>query len=152
MEQAIQILSKIGTATWKFIKKCGRGIRNTVTFATDWKYRHDVLEEHWNWKTKLLTIVLVPAIIFGGLMSIERDKQAVKVKDKTGQIKTEMVGTSTWGMWYDCMMEQIDVGRETNFSIITGSCVIDSGKTDADGNVVWVKVKNDIASGDFDGQ
>lgn len=133
----------------EMFKKIGRGFKNVYMFATDWKFRDSVIETYWTWKQKLLAVFLIPTIIFIGLMSIERDKQAVQVKDKTGKITTEMVGTSTWGMWYDCWMEEWDVERTTEFSIITGSCVIDSGRKDAEGQIIWSKVERDVAAGEF---
>lgn len=145
MNNASTIIKNIGTATWNFIKKCGRGLKNCYKFCSDWNYRDGVIDTHWNWKMKLLTAVLVPAVIFCGAMSYERDKVAVNQKNGS----TQMVGTSSWKLLYDCVAEEWDVGRETNFSILTGSCVIDSGKKEADGTIVWVKVARDIASGDF---
>jgi hypothetical protein len=127
------------------IKKFGRGIKNTYSFASDWRYRHEVMEKYWNWKSKSLVVLLVPSLIVCGVMSIDRDVKPVPQKDGT----TKMVGKSSWGMLYDCVAEEWDVERDTQFSILTGSCTIDSGRKDSGGNVIWSKVDRDIAAGDM---
>ena len=138
----------------KFIavfKKIGNGIKNVYKFITDWRYRRDVMDEHWNWKSKLLVILMIPVLLFTMVMFIERDSypRQVKEKDSTGKVVMVTTGTPTWKLWYGCFMEDWDVGRETEFSIITGSCVIDSGRKDENGAVVWQKVERDVAAGDF---
>lgn len=100
-----------------------KALKNIWNFINDWHYRHEVIEAYWNWKTKIGLVVLVIASIMFALF-VYRAPQ----------------------LW-DCMGEQWEVGRETKYGFIFDTCVIDSGKRDADGGVIWVKTKRDIAIG-----
>ena len=46
------------------------------------------------------------------------------------------------GLW-NCWGNQIELGRETKFSFMFNSCVIDSGRVDSKGETIWVRAEND---------
>ena len=93
-------------------------------FINDWHYRHEVIEEYWDWKAKLGLTALVIAVVMLS-MFIYRAPQ----------------------LW-DCVGEEWEVGRDTKYGFVFDTCVIDSGKRDSNGEPIWVKVKRDIAIGD----
>lgn len=66
----------------------------------------------------------------------------------TVMIKTRDNDKRTYKNWWACVGDQWELGRETNYSIIFNSCVIDSGRKDANGEVIWVKAGNDRGLGD----
>lgn len=98
----------------------------TFKYCTDFRYRNEFIRNHWNSKTKFVLYVLLPLIIVMG-------------------VATKLRGQLLW----DCVWEEIDVGRDTQFSLVTGSCTIDTGKIDDSGNVIWNKVSRDVPVGDF---
>lgn len=83
------------------------------------------LNSYWNWKTKTFVYVILPLVVIMTLLIQWRGAH-----------------------FYDCVMEEYDVGRETQFALITGSCVIDSGRRTEAGEPIWVKVQRDVAIGD----
>lgn len=93
-------------------------------FVSDWHYRHEVIEEYWNWKTKVGLVLMIVAIALTSLFFYRAPQ-----------------------LW-DCMGEQWEVGRETKYGFIFDTCVIDSGKRDSSDAIIWVKTKRDIAIGD----
>ena len=105
-------------------------LKNLWKFITDWHYRHEMIEEHWNWKSKILVAITLFLIVFGLALKVNYFNER-------------------WVGYKQCFGEEWDTGRDTKFGFIFNSCVIDSGKRDADGEVVWQKVKRDIAVGDF---
>ena len=126
MNKLLNAVFAIGRA----IKWVALGIVSIVVgiykFATDYCYRNDFIIKYWTFKTKMVVYILIPLIIITGI--------AIKVR-----------GPQLW----DCVWEQIDVGRDTEFSFVTGSCVIDTGKVDDAGEVIWNKVNRDVPVGDF---
>lgn len=105
-------------------------LKNILKFITDWHYRHEVIEKRWTFKAKFITVILALVVAFSLV------------------IKINYFG-ERWIGYKQCFGEEWDTGRDTKFGFIFNSCVIDSGKRDADGEVVWQKVKRDIAVGDF---
>ena len=53
-----------------------------------------------------------------------------------------MVTPRISGLW-NCWGNQIELGRDTKFSFMFNSCVIDSGRIDSKGNIIWVRAEND---------
>lgn len=45
--------------------------------------------------------------------------------------------------WWSCFGNQVELGRKTEFSFFFNSCVIDSGRIDSKGNIIWVRAEND---------
>lgn len=105
-------------------------VKAVAAFATDWKYRHDFIEKHWNWKSKTIVAVLVIIFAFNQL------------------IKIDYLGVR-WATYKGCWGEEWDTGRDTKHGFIFNTCVIDSGKRTDDGAVVWQKVQRDFAVGEF---
>lgn len=53
------------------------------------------------------------------------------------------LGISRASGWWSCFGNQVELGRKTEFSFFFNSCVIDSGRVDTRGNVIWVRAEND---------
>lgn len=105
-------------------------LKAVFKFVNDWHYRDEIIEKYWNWKSKIIVVLLTLVVAFNLLTKI----------DYFGH---------RWIGYKQCFGEEWDTGRDTKFGFIFNSCVIDSGKRDGDGEVVWQKVKRDLAVGDF---
>lgn len=114
------------------LKSVWNGIKNVYRFGTDWRYRTKVIENHWNWKTKILAYFVLPVVL---VVMVFHQPIWAKTKKRSYQ-------------FYQCVMEDWDTGRETEFNLISGNCVIDSGRKDATGQVIWQQVKRDMVAGE----
>ncbi|MGL4522766.1 MAG: hypothetical protein ACRCWQ_09475 [Bacilli bacterium] len=95
----------------------------TNPFYRDY-FKDKYIRPYLNWKTYLLIAVLVVVGITGKIIHYR---------------------------WYGikvCWGEQWDTGRETKYGVLFNTCVIDTGRTDADGNKIWTKVNRDMNPGD----
>lgn len=77
-------------------------------------------------KTKaIILLILVSTVLGGGYMLLTRAMT-----------------------FYDTFWFERDVGRETKFNFLSNTCVVDSGRKDADGNTMWVHCANDRGFGE----
>lgn len=100
-------------------------LQKIIGFIRDKDYREDTIEEYWNWKAKL-------ALLCATIVAI-------------------MIGMVVWRaqpLW-KCIGEEWDMGRDTKYGFVFNTCVIDSGRLDKDGNIIWTKVNLDAAPGDM---
>lgn len=47
-----------------------------------------------------------------------------------------------------CIGDQVSIKRETDYNWFFDRCVIDSGRKDSEGNIIWVRSDNDRGFGE----